>query len=1819
MKTIGTLFLFAYTTLFFSFLPAGNTAISKSGELPVRSTELKMEDVAKIATGMDFTLYLRSDGVIFSFGSNNYGQLGQGDTEGRLYPTVIESADYGFNDKNIIDIAAKGLHAMALADDGTLYTWGSGTGGALGHGDTNNQLTPKPITSTAFGFNDKTITSIEAGSGYSLALASDGTVFSFGENGTGKLGHGDKINRLEPTPITSTAFDFHTYTITEMAAGITHTLLLADDGTVFSFGHNAFGELGHGDLNERLVPTPITSTSDGFNDKTIIAISAHGHTVSSQFEEFEGGHSLALASDGTVYSFGSGFWGQLGHGDSQDQLLPKRIDSTNDGFNTKTITVLAAGHQHSVLLASDGSLYTFGQGPEGRLGLGETTSANSPSLITSEAFGFQDSDIIGIAASHIYTMALSGDDTLYSFGRGSGNGDLDIFFERKVPTPVNQGEPEGIIIWHQEFGHERTGTSVAVSPVLIAHNGAHDTILEFTSGHGSNHNHFFYLDDGYLYTHQQLPVGSYFIRLRASNASGVLEESFELKVVPGMVASVATAGYNHSIAISADGKVYAFGRNENGSLGLGDEDVRLSPVLIDSDTDDFNSKIFHIAVAGLHTTLLVATDGSVYTFGNNEEGQLGHGDLTNRNIPRKIQYTSHDFNNKHFVRAAAGDEHFLLIASDGTLFSMGYNFYGQLGLGHTNSRTRPSPIESMQHGFSEMVMTSIAAGHGHSLALAHDGSVYTFGRGDQGALGHGNTSNSHIPKKISSQAFDFNQKKISHIAAGTTHSVVTATDGTVYTFGTNWQNELGHGDGGSLSDQKETPTLIQSVQDDFDSKVIIAGSAGRHTILLSDDNTVFTFGRGFEGQLGHGNTGMQSVPKAIESTEFDFHNQTFVSIAAGGSGRGASGNGFSLILSDDGTLYTFGIGAHGQTGHGNMNTQLIPKPIDGFSLGVAPLPAPELISPADESIHVSPRPFLSWEPVTGADTYDIQVFEDEFLLQSAFSIQNVDETVYRIPELNHNHTYYWRIRASTNAGPSLWSEPWSFTTTQSGLPFFENFDDLPFTNSMPDGWNVENNFTFTDFYYGSSTGAVSEPNAVFNTAAGLMGFVDNWFFLPGLYLEEGVSYEFSFWYALSVLKSTLNEVRVYIGTNQSSGGINPEPILEITGINNRDPLRAGVSFTVEEDGVYFFGVHQYKPSVTASHSSTLSFDDIRVRKAPQYFQNNSVVPDTGVEIPFVDTGLYFTGNVITGGDISFEYFDYPPIPGELPVEIESTMEFFLEASSENVDFNEGVVALELSQIQTLMNLGNAVWLKREFAGQPWVNIGGELVEGRLQSTVPFDSFSEFTVGGAKEELPLTHHIQITGTHEGWRMLGSPVKNTSYRQLFSSLWTQGFGGTANPDVDSNVYWYDELTNTWTSPSHIDNIIGTSVSEGVGSEGRASIIWIYEDDNFDGKPNGWPKNISVFGFPNTGAVERGLSYTSANGSSAGWHLVSNPYPFSISWPDLVDSNDLHQISETVQIWNPNQNNGLGSYRSNPGIRDHGLPEELSFDGDIGPFQAFWVRAVDAGASVTFRESHRSDSEPGLKSSSQNQMLSFKLSNGELSDFLAVQFTSKEAPVPGFQPFSLSHKYLQLYSMDAGGSPVTIWPINTEYPSEVSIPVYINTTDSGTYTLTWNGLGLPDYIQVIVTDSQTGFSFDISELDSYLIEIETSLKRADISKNRLPVKVNSAGEQHRLTLTIINLTETSAPTENELPADYSLMQNYPNPFNPETTIRYSLPEAAHARLEIYDLLGRRAAILVNSYQQPGFHQVRFNAASLASGLYIYRLTAGGFTQTRKMMVVK
>ncbi|EOD08802.1 hypothetical protein EMIHUDRAFT_358730 [Emiliania huxleyi CCMP1516] len=243
-------------------------------------------------------------------------------------------------------VTAGGSHSLALTADGAVWSWGWGNSGRLGHGDQQRQLLPKKVEA----FAGRRVVAVSAGVSHSLALTAGGAVWSWGDGDYGQLGHGDTQDQLLPKRIEALAGQ----RVIAVSAGYSHSLALTADGAVWSWGGGDYGKLGHGDQQSQLLPKKV----EAFTGQRVITVSAGGR------------HSLALAADGSVCSWGLGGDGRLGHGDEQRQLLPKKIEA----FAGRRVVAVSAGSCHSLALAADGAVYAWGEGEHGCLGHGEDLS-----------------------------------------------------------------------------------------------------------------------------------------------------------------------------------------------------------------------------------------------------------------------------------------------------------------------------------------------------------------------------------------------------------------------------------------------------------------------------------------------------------------------------------------------------------------------------------------------------------------------------------------------------------------------------------------------------------------------------------------------------------------------------------------------------------------------------------------------------------------------------------------------------------------------------------------------------------------------------------------------------------------------------------------------------------------------------------------------------------------------------------------------------------------------------------------------------------------------------------------------------------------------------------------------------------------------------------------------------------------------------------------------------------------------------------------------------------------------------------------------------
>jgi alpha-tubulin suppressor-like RCC1 family protein len=290
-----------------------------------------------------------------------------------------------------VDARAHSNHAIALGNDGTVWTWGTNASGQLGDGTRTDRFTPAQVPGIG------NVVSVAAGSSFCLALDREGVVWGWGANAFVRFESGTEEDQLTPAPIAGLGRAI------AIDAGRAHTVVLQDDGTLMCWGHNTFGATGTGLSQAEIADAQANATAYTVTEPTrvpglsdVVAIAAGG------------GHTLALTRNGDVWAWGFNNNGELGVGSTMEAYVPQRIDDLS------RITAIAAGSYHSAALARDGTVWTWGSNSGGQLGAdAELYSRKRPGRVPAVQ------NAISITAGSYSTSAVTADGTEWCWGSGA--------------------------------------------------------------------------------------------------------------------------------------------------------------------------------------------------------------------------------------------------------------------------------------------------------------------------------------------------------------------------------------------------------------------------------------------------------------------------------------------------------------------------------------------------------------------------------------------------------------------------------------------------------------------------------------------------------------------------------------------------------------------------------------------------------------------------------------------------------------------------------------------------------------------------------------------------------------------------------------------------------------------------------------------------------------------------------------------------------------------------------------------------------------------------------------------------------------------------------------------------------------------------------------------------------------------------------------------------------------------------------------------------------------------------------------------------------
>ncbi|NOZ26059.1 MAG: RCC1 repeat-containing protein [Nitrospirae bacterium] len=817
-------------------------------------------EVVAVAGGRFHTVELKSDGTVWAWGRNEAGQLGDGTTVDSPAPIEVT----GISD--VISVSAGVMHTVALRDDGTVWTWGGNEKGQIGDGTTTDRAAPVQVS----GLTD--VTAVAAGSYHTIALKSDGSVWAWGWNLFGQLGDGTRTAGGSPEPVQVSGLT----DVIAVAAGYGHTVAVKADGTVWAWGGNGSGQLGEG-RKVVLSTTPVQVS--GLTD--VIAVAAgYGHTV-------------AVKADGTVWAWGYNGSGQLGDGTTISKSTPVQVRGITNAVSA------VAGFFHTIVLEAGGTVWTWGSNERGQLGVStteiceiyvsifEAPGYTYPTLCSSTPAEVGDlTDVVTVAAGGFHSIAVKNGGTEWAWGYNEDSqlgtpttdtcGYADEFSCSLTPLQARDKVPGTFSVG---------GTVSSLTGTLVLQNNGGDDLT--VTGNGP-----------FTFTVELEDLDTYHITVLSqpfdqtcSVVSGRIDAADVTDVeIRCYTFTAVTAGGFHSIALEADGTVWAWGYNELGQLGSADGSAYSAVPVQVNDLSEITS-----VAAGYGHTLALKADGTVWAWGRNASGELGS--ITTESCQPGVYACSTTpvavSGLSDVISIGAGgvwkQGYSIALKSDGTVWVWGGNIFGQLANGTSGYGVFniPEQVDTLTD------ITAIAAGGSHVLALKADGTVWAWGSNERGQLGVETTETctyhypcSTTPVQVSGLT------DVSAIAAGYDHSVALKSDGTVWTWG-----------------DYSTLTHVSGLTD------IISVAAGKsHSMALKGDGTVWAWGGNNSGELGDGTNTDSATPVQV------FSLTDVIAVTAGG--------GHSIALKSDGTAWAWGNNNSGQLGNATLERSSTPVQVE---------------------------------------------------------------------------------------------------------------------------------------------------------------------------------------------------------------------------------------------------------------------------------------------------------------------------------------------------------------------------------------------------------------------------------------------------------------------------------------------------------------------------------------------------------------------------------------------------------------------------------------------------------------------------------------------------------------------------------------------------------------------------------------------------------------------------------------------------------------------------------------------------------------------------
>jgi len=748
-----------------------------------------LPDFVMVSAGSGHTAAIGADGSLWAWGANHWGQLGDG-TEGghmwrdsranRLVPTRI-GTDYDW-----ATVAVGGARTAAIKTDGSLWAWGNNANNHLGDGHGGHNASRNVPTRIG---EDYDWASVALGDGHTAALKTDGTLWMWGSKGeaaNGQLGGASPIVYGSVPTQLGTDSDWVSVT-----ANGTYTALIKADGTLWAWGGGHFFFFVVDDDGEDYIdiegPVSIRGTSIDINQRAPAQVGTEAHWVSASNSER---HLFAVAADGSLWT-----WDPAAPNRGNHWETARRIGADYDWAAVSAGGFMTTGDRDVFTLAvkTDGSLWALGRKFSAVPGVSVTffDYAEPTRIGTAE-------DWVFVSAGFDHSAGIRADGSLWAWGGnrsgqlGNGASGMEHFIRR---SPI-------------QIGTETNWTSVSTSATHTAALRADGSLwawgslgrLAFADGATGIRNRparvgtdadWVAVSSGDGFSIATRTDGSVWTWGWVGQREG---GEFIFYTVPTRIgadtgwASIAT-GQAHSAGVRTDGSLWSWGANHWGQLGrftpTNQTHLYHAPARIGEDDD------WATVFSTQGHNLAVRRDGSLWAWGNNENGQLGIGTISGQFDLRITPLRAGAEYDWAGAVISLSRRRSAAVKADGTLWAWGDgSFFGRSG------HRSPARVGTDSDWVSVSIGGTIFGTGGHSVAIKRDGSLWAWGDNNVGQLGDGTARNRTAPTRIGSSYL------WAYASAGDLHTVAVKTDGTLWAWGWNLGGRLGDGTEDDLAPQR---------------------------------------------------------------------------------------------------------------------------------------------------------------------------------------------------------------------------------------------------------------------------------------------------------------------------------------------------------------------------------------------------------------------------------------------------------------------------------------------------------------------------------------------------------------------------------------------------------------------------------------------------------------------------------------------------------------------------------------------------------------------------------------------------------------------------------------------------------------------------------------------------------------------------------------------------------------------------------------------------------------------------------------------------------